>query len=77
MYSTTYHTLSSSSKTQHQVQGGLFLDVVVGQSAAIFQLLSGKDETLLVGRDSLLVLDLGLDILDSVTGFDFESDSLS
>ena len=31
-----------------QVQGRLFLDVVIRKSAAIFQLLAGKDEPLLV-----------------------------
>jgi hypothetical protein len=36
------------------------------ESTAIFQLFSSKDETLLVGRDSFLVLDLGLHILNSV-----------
>jgi hypothetical protein len=34
------------------VEGGLLLDVVVGQGAAVFELLAGKDEALLVGRDS-------------------------
>ena len=49
-------------------RGGGFLDVVVGKSAAIFELLAGEDETLLIGRDTLLVLDLGLDVLDGVEG---------
>lgn len=40
------------------MEGRLLLDVVVGQGSAILELLSGKDQTLLVGRDSLLVLDL-------------------
>jgi hypothetical protein len=40
-------------------------------------LLSGKDQSLLIGRDTLLVLDLGLDIVDSVRGFDLEGDGLS
>ena len=31
-----------------QVQGRLFLDVVIKKSVAIFQLLAGKDEPLLV-----------------------------
>ncbi|PAV82791.1 hypothetical protein WR25_24728 [Diploscapter pachys] len=39
--------------------------------------LTGEDETLLVGRDSLLVLDLGLDVLDGVRGLDFQSDRLA
>ncbi len=32
---------------------------------------------LLVGRDTFLVLDLLLDILDGITGLDFQGDSLS
>uniref|UniRef100_A0A8D9FKS3 Uncharacterized protein n=1 Tax=Cacopsylla melanoneura TaxID=428564 RepID=A0A8D9FKS3_9HEMI len=66
----------SSTKTEHQVKGGLFLNVVVGQSSSIFQLFSGKDQSLLVGRDSLLVLDLSLDIFNSVTGLNLKGDGL-
>ena len=32
---------------------GLFLDVVVGEGAAILELLAGEDETLLVRWDSI------------------------
>ena len=49
-----------------EVKGGLLLDVVIRQRAAIFQLLSGKDQTLLIRGDALLVLDLGLDVVDRV-----------
>jgi len=47
-------------------QGGLLLDVLVGQSSAIPQLLACKDKPLLIRRDSILVLDLHLHILSSV-----------
>jgi hypothetical protein len=57
--------------------GSYLLDVVVGESAAIFKLLSGKDQTLLVGGNTLLVLDLGLDIVDGVGGLDLEGDGLA
>ena len=40
-------------------------------------LLTGEDEALLVGRDSLLVLDLGLHVVDRVRGLDFEGDGLA
>merc|ERR550534_121212 len=50
--------LHTSSQTQHQMESGLFLDVVVGQGAAILQLFAGKDETLLIWGNSLFVLDL-------------------
>ena len=44
--------LLSAAKTKDEMEGRLLLDVVVGQSATIFQLLSGEDQTLLIGRDS-------------------------
>ena len=34
------------------MKGGLLLDVVVGKSAAILELLSGEDETLLIRGDT-------------------------
>merc|ERR1719479_454884 len=58
--------LSTTTETKHQVQGGFFLDVVVRKCAAIFQLLSGKDQTLLIWRNSLLILDLSLNIFDGI-----------
>lgn len=67
----------ATAQTQHQVQGGLFLDVVVGQGAAILQLFAREYQPLLVRWDAFLVLDLGLDILDGVTGLDLKSDGLA
>ena len=54
-----------------------FLDVVVAQSTAILELFAGENQTLLIWRDSLLILDLGLDILDSVWRFDLEGNGLT
>ena len=48
------------------MKGRLLLDVVVRKGPTILQLLAGKDQTLLVRGDALLVLDLGLDIVDGV-----------
>jgi len=45
------------------VECRLLLDVVVGKGAAILELLSGEDQTLLVRGNALLVLDLGLDVV--------------
>jgi len=59
------------------MQRGLLLDVVVGQSATVLQLLTSKDQTLLIGRDTLLVLNLGLDVLNGVRCFDFQRDRLA
>merc|ERR1711875_168889 len=69
--------LGATTQTQHEVQGRLLLDVVVAQRATVLQLLASKDQALLVRRDALLVLDLGLDILDGVGGLDLERDGLT
>ena len=53
------------------------LDVVVRKSAAILKLLSGEDQALLVGRDALLVLDLGLHIVDGVGRLHLQGDGLA
>jgi len=73
----TSATLLSSTQTKHQVESALLLDVVVAQGAAILQLLPGKDQTLLVWWDSLLVLNLRLHIINGVGRFNLESDGLS
>ncbi len=63
---------------QHtKVESTLLLDVVIGKSAAILELLASEDQTLLVGRDTLLVLDLSLDIVDGVRGLDLKGDGLA
>ena len=59
------------------MKGRLLLDIVVGKSSPIFQLLSSEDQTLLVRGDSFLVLDLGLHVVNRVRGLDFERDGLS
>ena len=48
------------------MEGGLLLDIVVGQSTPILQLFAGEDESLLVRGNALLVLDLLLDPLNRV-----------
>merc|ERR1711915_879762 len=58
--------LGTTTQPQHQVERRLLLDVVVGQCASILQLLPSEDQTLLVRRDTLFVLDLGLDIFDGI-----------
>jgi hypothetical protein len=69
--------LHASTKTKHQVKGGLLLDVVVREGAAILELLPGEDQALLVGGNPLLVLDLGFDVVDGVRRLDVEGDGLS
>ena len=38
------------------MEGRFLLDVVIGQSAAVLQLFTGEDESLLVGGNALFVL---------------------
>ena len=75
------------------MQSRLLLDVVVGEGAAILELLAGEDETLLVRRNALLVwatldaklaastaphtLNLGLHIVDGVRRLHLKGDSLA
>ena len=59
------------------MEGGLLLDVIISKGAAILKLLASKDKALLVRRDALLVLDLRLDIVDSVRGLDLQGYSLA
>jgi len=55
----------------------LLLDVVIGKSSSILKLLSGKDQSLLVWGNSLLVLDLSLDVLNGVAGLNLKGNCLS
>merc|ERR1719285_303925 len=66
----------STAQTKHQVKSRLLLNVVIRESSSILKLLSSEDQTLLVWGDALLVLDLGLDIFNSVTGLHLKGDSL-
>jgi len=59
------------------MEGGLFLDVVVSECAAVLKLLAGKDEALLIRWDALLILNLGLHVLNGVRGLNIEGDSLA
>ena len=54
--------LHAAAQTQDQVQRRLLLDVVVGQGAAILQLLAGEDQALLVRRDALLQMSANITV---------------
>ena len=69
--------LHATTKAKYEVEGGLLLDVVIRKGPAILKLLTGKDQPLLVWRDSLFVLDLSLDIVDGVRGFNLKGDGLA
>merc|ERR1719222_304393 len=61
--------LHTSSQSQHKMEGGLLLDVVVRKGSTILQLFTSKDQSLLVWRNTFLILDLSFDILNAVAGF--------
>ena len=56
----------TTTKTKDQVKSGLLLDIVVRKSTAILKLLASENQTLLVWGNTLLILDLLLDIFDRV-----------
>jgi len=70
-------TSATTSQSEDEVKSRLRLNVVVGQGAAILELLAGEDESLLIGRNALLVLDLSLHVLNCVAGLHIESDRLT
>ena len=69
--------LASTTQTKDQVESRLLLDIVVREGAAVLQLLAGEDQALLIWGNSLLVLDLSLDVLNRVRGLDIQSNRLS
>ena len=69
--------LVATAEAEHEVEGGLLLDVVVREGAAILELLAREDQALLVGGNALFVLDLGLDVVDGVGRLHLEGDGLT
>merc|ERR1712193_450728 len=69
--------LHTSPESEHKMESALLLDVVVGESSSVLQLLASEDQPLLIWGDSLLVLDLSLDVLNGVRGLDLEGDGLA
>ncbi|XP_044955161.1 uncharacterized protein LOC123405590 [Hordeum vulgare subsp. vulgare] len=61
-----HKNLQPTPQPKNKVEGGLLLNVVISQGAAIFQLFPSKDKPLLVWWDTLLVLDLCLDIVNGI-----------
>ena len=67
----------TTTQAQHQVERRLLLDVVIRQRATVFELLPRKDQTLLIRRDTLLVLNLRLHVVDGVRGLHLQGDGLT
>merc|ERR1719516_622616 len=58
------------------MEGRLLLDVVIRKSSSVLQLLASEDQPLLIWGNSLLVLNLGLDVLNAIRRLDLEGDGL-
>ena len=69
--------LNTTAQPQHQVERALLLDIVVAECSVVLQLLARENEALLVRRDTLLVLDLLLNIVNAVAGLNIERDRLA
>ena len=59
------------------MKGRFLLDVVIRQGTAILELLASENQTLLVGGNALLVLNLGLHVVDGIGRLDLEGDGLA
>jgi len=69
--------LHATAESEHEMESGLLLNVIVRKGSAVLELLSSEDESLLIGGDALLVLDLSLDIFNGVRSLNIESDGLA
>merc|ERR1719414_2076271 len=69
--------LHSSSKAEYKMKSTFLLDVIIRKGAAIFELFSSEDETLLIWRNSFLILDFGLYIFNCIRWFHLKGDSFS
>merc|ERR1719419_1220674 len=72
-----YENLHSSSQTQDKMKSTLLLDVVIRECTSILQLLTSKDQSLLIWRNSFLVLNLSFDVFNRVGWFNLKSDRLA
>merc|ERR1712134_131442 len=69
--------LHTTSESQHKMESGLLLDVVIGEGSAVFELLTSEDESLLIWWNTFLVLDFGFHIFNGVCWLDIEGDGLT
>lgn len=69
--------MHSTAETENKMESGLLLNVIIRESATVLKLLSGKDQTLLIRGDSLLVLNLGFNIVDRIRRLHLEGDGLA
>ena len=59
------------------MESRLFLDVVIREGSSVFELFTGKDESLLIWRDTFFVLDFSFNVLNGVWGLNIKSHRLT
>jgi len=69
--------ISAAAQAEHEVKCALLLDVVVREQLVVLELLSCENQALLVGRDTLLVLNLRFQALDRVRRLGIERDGFT
>jgi hypothetical protein len=69
--------LHTTTQTENEMKSRFLLDVVVGESTSVLELLASEDQALLVRGNSFLILNLALDVVDGVGGLDLKSDGLA
>jgi len=67
----------TTAEAKHQVKGRLLLNVVVGKGSSVLELFTSENQSLLLRGDSLLILDLGLDVGNGVVGLDVQGNGFS
>jgi len=72
-----HENLHTTTEAENQMQSGFFLNVVVRECTTIFKLLASKDQTLLVWRNALFILNFGLDIFNSIRRLNFQGDGFA
>jgi len=72
-----HENLHTTTEAENQMQSGFFLNVVVRECTTIFKLLASKDQTLLVWRNALFILNFGLDIFNSIGRLNFQGDGFA
>ena len=71
------HEQRSICRLHTKVKRALLLDVVIRERPTVLQLLPSEDEALLVRRDTLLVLDLRLHVINRVGRLDLQRNGLA
>ena len=66
--------LLTTSQSKYKMQSTLLLDIIIRECTAILQLFPSKNQSLLVRWNSLLILNLTLDVINGIRRFHFKRD---